>query len=88
MFPIDPRMEITVPKYNPTRTWTAEGAVGIGGPCVAIYPVESPGGYQLFGRTLPIYDMQGRNAAFRDDPLLIRPGDRVQFTVVDEAELD
>jgi urea carboxylase len=88
MFPIDPRMEITVPKYNPTRTWTAEGAVGIGGPCVAIYPVESPGGYQLFGRTLPILDMQGRNKAFAEDPLLIRPGDRVEFTVVDEAELD
>jgi urea carboxylase len=88
MFPIDPRMEITVPKYNPTRTWTAEGAVGIGGPCVAIYPVESPGGYQLFGRTLPILDMQARNKAFADDPLLIRPGDRVEFTVVEEAELD
>ncbi|MEP6560798.1 MAG: carboxyltransferase domain-containing protein [Nakamurella sp.] len=88
MFPIDPRMEITVPKYNPTRTWTAEGAVGIGGPCVAIYPVESPGGYQLFGRTLPILDMQARNKAFAEDPLLIRPGDRIRFTVVDEAELD
>jgi allophanate hydrolase subunit 1 len=88
MFPIDPRMEITVPKYNPTRTWTAEGAVGIGGPCVAIYPVESPGGYQLFGRTLPILDMQARNKAFAEDPLLIRPGDRVEFTVVDETELD
>ena len=87
MFPLDPRETVFVPKYNPTRTWTAEGAVGIGGPCVAIYPVESAGGYQLFGRTLPIYDIRQRNTAFRDDPLLLRPGDRVQFHRVDEEEL-
>jgi allophanate hydrolase subunit 1 len=87
MFPLDPRETVFVPKYNPTRTWTAEGAVGIGGPCVAIYPVESAGGYQLFGRTLPIYDIQQRNAAFRDNPLLLRPGDRVQFHRVEEEEL-
>jgi urea carboxylase len=87
MFPLDPRETVFVPKYNPTRTWTAEGAVGLGGPCVAIYPVESAGGYQLFGRTLPIYDIRQRNAAFRDNPLLLRPGDRIQFHRVDEDEL-
>jgi urea carboxylase len=41
----------------------------------------------LFGRTLPIYDIRQRNAAFRDNPLLLRPGDRVQFHRVDEEEL-
>jgi urea carboxylase len=87
MFPIDPRHVLVVPKYNPTRTWTPEGAVGIGGPCYAIYPVESPGGYQLFGRSLPVYDLQTRNAAFREDPLLLRPGDRVRFRRVEEGEL-
>lgn len=87
MFPLDPRYAITVPKYNPTRTWTAEGAVGIGGPCVAIYPVESPGGYQLFGRTVPVYDILARHDAFRDDPILIRPGDRVRFESVTEDQL-
>jgi Allophanate hydrolase subunit 1 len=76
-----------VPKYNPTRTWTAEGAVGIGGPCVAIYPVESPGGYQLFGRTVPVYDVLARHDVFRDDPILIRPGDRVRFLPVSEDQL-
>jgi urea carboxylase len=88
MYPLDPRYALFAPKYNPTRTWTAEGAVGLGGPCVAIYPVESPGGYQLFGRTLPIYDLAARNAAFRSDPILIKPGDRVQFHRVEEAELE
>ncbi|BCL18723.1 carboxyltransferase domain-containing protein [Streptomyces tuirus] len=87
MFPLDTRREITVPKYNPTRTWTAEGAVGIGGSCVAIYPVESPGGYQMFGRTVPIFDILDRHRIFADDPLLIRPGDRVQFVRVSEDEL-
>ena len=87
MFPIDPRHVLVVPKYNPTRTWTPEGAVGLGGPCFAIYPVESPGGYQLFGRSLPVYDLEQRNAAFKEDPLLLRPGDRVRFHRVEEDEL-
>ena len=87
MFPLDPRDAIFVPKYNPTRTWTAEGALGIGGPCYAIYPVESAGGYQLIGRTLPIYDVRARNAVFRENPLLLRAGDRVKFERVDEDEL-
>jgi len=87
MFPLDPRDAIFVPKYNPTRTWTAEGALGIGGPCYAIYPVESAGGYQLIGRTLPIYDVRARNAVFRENPLLLRAGDRVRFHRVEEDEL-
>jgi allophanate hydrolase subunit 1 len=87
LFPLDPRDAVFVPKYNPTRTWTPEGALGIGGPCWAIYPVESAGGYQLVGRTLPIYDLQGRNAAFRPNPSIFRAGDRIQFHRVEEAEL-
>jgi allophanate hydrolase subunit 1 len=87
MFPLDPRDAIFVPKYNPTRTWTPEGALGIGGPCYAIYPVESAGGYQLIGRTLPIYDVRERNEVFRKHPLLLRAGDRVRFHRVEEDEL-
>lgn len=87
MFPLDTRETVFVPKYNPTRTWTAEGALGVGGPCFAIYPVESAGGYQLVGRTLPIYDVQQRNTVFRENPLLLRAGDRVKFHPVEEDEL-
>jgi urea carboxylase len=87
MFPLDPRDAVFVPKYNPTRTWTPEGALGLGGPCFAIYPVESAGGYQLVGRTLPIYDLEQRNAAFRENPLLLRAGDRIRFHRVEEDEL-
>ena len=88
MFPLDPRRAIVTPKYNPTRPWTPEGAVGIGGPCVAIYPVASPGGYQLFGRTIPIFDLEQRNAAFKENPLLLRASDRVQFVPVTNDELE
>jgi urea carboxylase len=88
MFPMDPRHIVATPKYNPTRTWTAEGALGLGGPCFAIYPVESPGGYQLIGRSLPIFDLDGRNSAFEESPFLLRPGDRVTFSQVSEEELE
>jgi len=47
--PVDPRHRLVVPKYNPARTVTPEGAVGIGGAYMCIYPMESPGGYQLVG---------------------------------------
>lgn len=87
LLPLDPRSELTAPKYNPARTWTAEGAVAIGGPCVVIHPLESPGSYQLFGRTLPISGLVHRGRTHRLEPVLIQPGDRVRFERVEEAEL-
>lgn len=41
--PVDPRHRLVVPKYNPARTFTPEGAVGIGGSYMCIYPMSSPG---------------------------------------------
>lgn len=87
MFPLDPRYAVVIPKYNPTRPFTPEGAVGIAGPCLAIYPVPSPGGYQLIGRTIPIYDAKQRNPAFADNPILMKPGDRVTFTRCTDDDL-
>jgi urea carboxylase len=49
--PIDPRHRLLSSKYNPARTFTAEGTVGIGGMYMCIYGMDSPGGYQLIGRT-------------------------------------
>jgi hypothetical protein len=66
----------------------AEGALGLGGPCFAIYPVESPGGYQLLGRTLRIWDLERRNEGFGDSPFLLRPGDRIKFYPDEESELE
>ncbi len=39
-----------VPKYNPARTFTPEGAVGLGGTYLCIYPMDSPGGAQAHAR--------------------------------------
>lgn len=62
-----------MPKYNPARTFTPEGAVGIGGSYMCIYPMESPGGYQLVGRSLPIWNTHGRAGPFTPDkPWLLR----------------
>lgn len=79
--------ELSVPKYNPARAWTPEGAVGMGGPCLAVFPVESPGSYQLIGRTVPIFDVLGRHDVFAGSPFLVRPGDRLSFFRVEEDEL-
>ncbi|HBM23224.1 MAG TPA: urea carboxylase, partial [Alcanivorax sp.] len=54
--PVDPRHRLMTSKYNPARTYTAEGTVGIGGVYMCIYGMDSPGGYQLIGRTLPIWN--------------------------------
>ena len=90
--PLDPRAMITCPKYNPPRTWTPQGTVGMGGSASAIYPVATPGGYQLFGRTpVPIWDTTKRFDVFQGDIVLFQPGDRIKFQpvtreVYDEAE--
>ena len=80
MMALDPRCMLTAPKYNPPRTWTPEGTVGMGGASTCIYPVATPGGYQIFGRTpVPIWDTQKRFPQFESSICLFRPGDRVKF---------
>lgn len=43
---------------NPSRVFTLEGQVSWGGSCMALYNVESPGGYQLTGLTIPGVDVR------------------------------
>ncbi|MGS1009659.1 urea carboxylase [Achromobacter anxifer] len=87
--PIDPRHRLLTSKYNPARTYTAEGTVGIGGVYMCIYGMDSPGGYQLVGRTLPIWNKFLKNPVFQDGkPWLLRFFDQVRFYPVTEAELD
>jgi urea carboxylase len=59
--PIDPRHRLVTTKYNPARTWTPENAVGIGGAYMCIYGMEGPGGYQLFGRTVQVWNSWSLN---------------------------
>ena len=86
--PLNPLTRIVVPKYNPARMFTPEGAVGIGGSYICIYPMESPGGYQLVGRTLPIWNTFQSTQAFAAAPWLLETFDRIEFNLVDESELE
>lgn len=86
--PVDPRHRLVTSKYNPARTYTAEGTVGIGGVYMCIYGMDSPGGYQLVGRTLPIWNKFLKNPQFRPgEPWLLRFFDQVEFFPVSEEEL-
>lgn len=86
--PIDPRHRLLSSKYSPARTFTAEGTVGIGGMYMCIYGMDSPGGYQLVGRTLPIWNRFLKNPQFAaGEPWLLRFFDQVRFYPVSEAEL-
>ena len=86
--PIDPRHRLMTSKYNPARTYTAEGTVGIGGVYMCIYGMDSPGGYQLVGRTLPIWNKHLKNAQFHSgEPWLLKFFDQVRYYPVSEEKL-
>src|SRR5262249_55444453 len=53
--PLDPQHRLVTTKYEPPRTWTPANAVGIGGVYLCVYGMEGPGGYQLVGRTGPVW---------------------------------
>jgi KipI family sensor histidine kinase inhibitor len=87
MLPLDPRCRLSIPKYNPPRLWTPEGSIGVGGGFTSIYPMLSPGGYHLIGRTpVPIYSLEKRLHVFRDKPTLLIPGDRIKFRPISLEE--
>ncbi|MEG3171513.1 urea carboxylase [Sphingomonas sp. ZB1N12] len=86
--PIDPRHRLVTTKYNPARTWTPPNVVGIGGAYMCIYGMEGPGGYQLFGRTIQVWNAWRQTDAFRDGkPWLLRFFDRIRFFPVSHDEL-
>ncbi|MGH3358471.1 MAG: 5-oxoprolinase subunit B family protein [Nocardioidaceae bacterium] len=87
LLPMDGAPVLRVPKLDRLRAWTAEGAVSLGGACVAIFPVEAPGSYRVFGRTVPIYAWGSAIDAFDGDRMLLRAGDVVRFVAVEEDEL-
>ena len=72
-----------IPRLETPRVRVAAGSVSIGGTQCCIYPVESPGGFWLLGRTpAPLYDPAAA------EPILLRPGDRVSFRPIDRAEFE
>ncbi|MDB5684573.1 MAG: putative allophanate hydrolase subunit 2/urea carboxylase, partial [Sphingomonas bacterium] len=86
--PIDPRHRLVTTKYNPARTWTPPNVVGIGGAYMCIYGMEGPGGYQLFGRTIQVWNTYRQGGAFVDGkPWLLRFFDQIRFFPVSHEEL-
>lgn len=66
--------QLATPRRAEPRLQVPAGSVGIGGAQTGIYPLVSPGGWQLIGHTpLPLFDSK------RDEPVLLRPGDTVRF---------
>ncbi len=86
--PVDPRHRLVTTKYNPARTWTPENAVGIGGAYMCIYGMEGPGGYQLFGRTIQVWNTWRQPPPFEPgSPWLLRHFDQIRFFPVSGDEL-
>jgi len=69
--------ELATPRLGTPRRLVPAGSVGIGGDHTGVYPVASPGGWRIIGRTpLEIF------RADRDPLILLRMGDYVRFTAV------
>ncbi|KAI9749349.1 MAG: hypothetical protein M4579_006903 [Chaenotheca gracillima] len=87
--PVDPRYRMSCPKTNPSRVFTPEGQVGWGGSCMALYNVESPGGYQLTGLTIPGVDFLGFKEGYSlDHPWLFEDFDQLTYYEVSEEEYE
>ncbi len=74
--------ELATPRLAAPRKHVPVGSVAIGGAQAGIYPLASPGGWRLIGRTeLKLFDLSA------SPPPLLRMGDRVRFVPVGEAPL-
>ncbi|MBY6191788.1 5-oxoprolinase subunit PxpB [Microbulbifer agarilyticus] len=76
---LDPRL--ACPRKTKPALNLAAGSVGIGGSQTGVYPQETPGGWQIIGRTpIQLFDPA------RDYPFIARPLDRIQFVPISAAE--
>ena len=76
---MDPR--IATPRLSSPRTLIPAGSVGIAGEQTGTYPSDSPGGWQIIGRTtVTMYDMSKAQAA------LLNAGDYVRYVPIDKSE--
>lgn len=74
---------IAMPRRSTPRVRVPLGSVGIAGMQTGIYPAETPGGWQLIGRT-PVKPFDPSRA----EPFLMKAGDSVQFYAIDRGEYD
>lgn len=81
MGPVD--SALALPRRATPRTRVPAGSVAIAAGQTGIYPMETPGGWHLIGRT-PVRPFD----AAREQPVLFRPGDRVRFYAITTAEYE
>jgi KipI family sensor histidine kinase inhibitor len=74
---------IAAPRLSTPRVRVPSGSVGIAGVQTGVYSADTPGGWQLIGRT-PIKPFDPS----RDDPFLMKAGDAVQFYAIDREEYE
>lgn len=74
---------LAVPRLSTPRLRVPAGSVGIGGRQTGIYPIESPGGWRIIGRTsLCLFDPSA------EVPTPILPGDKVRFVRIEPHEYE
>jgi inhibitor of KinA len=73
--------KLAMPRRQAPRLMVPAGSVGIGGEQTGVYPLDSPGGWQIIGRT-PISLFLPENKP----PVLLQPGDRVRFIEISSEE--
>ena len=74
---------IAAPRQQVPRQKIKPGTVGIAGTQTGMYPIESPGGWQLIGATpLKLYDPK------RNPPVYYKSGDYIKYKAIDEAEFE
>ena len=81
MGPVDERLAI--PRRDNPRTRVPAGSVAIAAGQTGVYPMETPGGWHLIGRTT----VRPFDEA-RQEPVLFRPGDRVHFRSISRDHFD
>jgi KipI family sensor histidine kinase inhibitor len=80
---MDPRL--ACPRLPTPRLRVPAGSVAVGGAQTGVYPVESPGGWRLLGRT-PLRLFDPTSGARR--PFLLAPGDGLRFVAVERERFD
>lgn len=74
---------IATPRHSTPRTNVKAGSVGIAGLQTGIYPISSPGGWQLVGQTpIKIFETT------KEKPCLLKAGDKIQFTSINKQEFE
>ncbi|PWY90071.1 hypothetical protein BO70DRAFT_330289 [Aspergillus heteromorphus CBS 117.55] len=87
--PVDPRQRMNCPKMNPSRVYTPAGSIAWGGSCMSLYNVDSPGGYQMTGMTIPGVDILGSKKGYEANrPWLFEDFDQITFYRVSEEEYE